>query len=402
MLPIEIKPNIYWIGVNDRTTDLFEGLWPIEQEGVSYNAYLVDDDKKAIIDLSKSLKTDEFFGQIEQVVDVSRLDYVIINHLEPDHTGVLRTLRRMAPQAVILCTEKARSMIEAFYGITDQIRVVQDGETLSLGRHTLQFVHTPFVHWPETMMTYDAQEHVLFSCDAFGSYGALRGGIFDDEYPDPLFYEREALRYYVNIVAIFSKMVLKAIDKLDGVPVSVIAPSHGLVWRQDPGHIVELYRQWAEYGTGDRPTEVGITMLYGSMYGNTEKMMNAVAQGIASEGVPLTIFDVARTHVSYILPALWTQRGVMVGAPTYEGSLFPPMTHVLEVASTKRIQNKQVARFGSYGWSGGAQRRFEQLLKPLKWELMDSFEFQGGPTDEDLRHGEEFGAQFARQIKSAS
>jgi flavorubredoxin len=398
MLPIEIKPDIYWIGVNDRTTDLFEGLWPITQEGVSYNAYLIDDEKKAIIDLAKALKTDAFFDQIDQVVNVSQLDYVIVNHMEPDHSGILRTLRRMAPQVTILGTERTRTMLESFYGITEGVQVVEDGETLSLGKHTLRFVHTPFVHWPETMMTYEVSERILFSCDAFGSYGALRGGIFDDEYPDPDFYEREALRYYVNIVAIFSKAVLRAIGKLAGVPVSIIAPSHGLVWRDNPQHIVDLYKQWAEYATG--PTEAGITFLYGSMYGNTEKMMNAVAQGISREGVPLTIFDVARTHVSYILPSLWRRRGVMVGAPTYEGSLFPPMTQVLEVAATKRIHNKLVARFGSYGWSGGAQRHLERLIEPLKWNLVDSFEFIGGPTDEDLRHGEEFGAHFARLVKS--
>ncbi len=399
MPPIEIRPDVYWIGVNDRTTDLFEGLWPITQEGVSYNTYLINDEKKAIMDLAKAIKTDEFLDQIGRVTDVSQLDYVVVNHMEPDHSGVLRILRQVAPQATILGTDKTRAMIEAFYGITENVQVVQDGDTLPLGRHTLRFVYTPFVHWPETMMTYEATERILFSCDAFGSYGALRGAIFDDECTDPEFYKREALRYYVNIVAVFSKPVLQAIAKLADVPVSIIAPSHGLIWRENPQLIVNLYRKWAEYATG--PTEVGVTLLYGSMYGNTEKMMEAVAQGISQEGVPLTIFDVAHTHVSYILPSLWTQRGVMVGAPTYEGSLFPPMVQVLEMAATKRIRNKRVARFGSYGWSGGAQRHFERIIEPLKWELTESFEFVGGPTEEDLKHGQEFGARFARLIKEA-
>jgi anaerobic nitric oxide reductase flavorubredoxin len=405
MPPVKIKPDIYWIGVNDRTTDLFEGLWPITQEGVSYNTYLINDEKKAIVDLTKALKTDEFFDQIDQLTDVSQLDYVIVNHMEPDHSGVLRILRRMAPQVAILGTEKARAMLESFYGITEDVQVVQDGDTLSLGQHTLRFFSTPFVHWPETMMTYEVSERILFSCDAFGSYGALRGAIFDDECTDSKFYEREALRYYVNIVALFSGPVLKAIAKLADVPVSVIAPSHGLVWRGDPQRIVDLYKRWAEYATGPTPSallgtgEVGVTLIYGSMYGNTEKMMNAVAQGISREGVPLAIFDAARTHVSYILPSLWTQRGVVVGAPTYEGSLFPPVAQALDMAAQKRIRNKKVARFGSYGWSGGAQRHFERIIEPLKWDLVDSFEFIGGPTEEDLRQGEEFGARFARHIK---
>ena len=398
MPPVEIKPDIYWIGVNDRTTDLFEGLWPITQEGVSYNAYLIDDEKKAIVDLAKALKTDEFFDQIDQVADISRLDYIVLNHMEPDHTGILRTLRRIVPQVTILGSEKTRAMLASFYDITEGVRVVQDGDSLSLGRHTLNFVYTPFVHWPETMVTYESTERILFSCDAFGSYGALRGAIFDDESTDPGFYEREALRYYVNIVAVFSRPVLQAIAKLADVPVSVIAPSHGLIWREKPGTIVDLYKKWAECATG--PTEVGITLVYGSMYGNTEKMMNAIAQGISQEDVPLTIFDVTHTHVSYILPSLWTQRGVMVGAPTYEGSLFPPMVQVLEMAAQKRIRNKKVARFGSYGWSGGAQRHFDRLIEPMKWEALPSLEFVGAPTDEELRRGEKFGADFARLIKS--
>ena len=397
MPPIEIKPDIYWIGVNDRTTDLFEGLWPITQEGVTYNTYLIDDEKKAIIDLTKAFKTDEFFGQIDQIIDIAQLDYVVVNHMEPDHSGVLHTLRRIAPQATILGSEKTRAMLESFYGITEGVEVVQDGDTLSLGKHTLKFVYTPFVHWPETMMTYEVSEQTLFSCDAFGSYGAMRGGIFDDTCTAPGFYEQEALRYYVNIVAVFSKPVLNAIAKLADVPVSVIAPSHGLIWRDNPGRIVELYQKWAEYAKG--PGEIGITLLYGSMYGNTEKMMNAIVQAISREGVPLNVFDVTHTHVSYILPSLWRQRGVMVGAPTYEGALFPPMAQVLEMAAVKRILNKTVARFGSYGWSGGAQRHFERLIEPLKWDLFDSFEFVGGPTEEDLQKGAELGTRLAQHLK---
>jgi anaerobic nitric oxide reductase flavorubredoxin len=399
MPPVQIRPDIHWIGVNDRTTDLFEGLWPITQEGVSYNTYLISDEKKAIIDLAKSLKTDEFFGQIDQITDIGNLDYVIMNHLEPDHTGVVRTIRRVAPNVTIVCTPKCRDMLKAFYGITENVQVVEDGDTLDLGTHTLRFFHAPMVHWPETMVTYEVDNQILFSCDAFGGYGALRGTIFDDECTAPAWYERESLRYYVNIVALFSRPVLRAIDKLSGIPISVIAPSHGLIWRKDPMRIVTLYKKWAEYATG--PTEPGVTLIYGSMYGNTEQMMNAVAQGISEEGLPVSIFDVAHTHVSYILPSMWTQRGVMVGAPTYEGGLFPLVEQVIEMADHKKIQNKVAARFGSYGWSGGAQRRFEQLAESLKWQVVDTFEFVGGASDEELEQGKAFGARFARTVQDS-
>ena len=398
MSPIEIQSGVYWIGVNDRTTDLFEGLWPITQEGVSYNSYFIDDDARAIIDLSKASKAGEFFDQIRQLTDISTVDYLIINHLEPDHSGLLKTLRNMAPEITILASAKAKEILESFYGITENVRAVEDGETLSLGSTELKFVSTPFVHWPETIMTYDTGRQILFSCDGFGGYGAFRGAIFDDECTAPDFYEREALRYYVNIVAKFSRKVLDAIDKLVGVPVRTIAPSHGLIWRENPDHIVDLYRKWAGYATGK--TEPGITLIYGSMYGFTETMMNTVARGISGAGIPLEIFDVARTHASYILPSLWTREGVVVGAPTYEGSLFQPMAHMLEIAAEKRVTDKKVIRFGSYGWSSGAQRVFERIIKPLRWELIEVVEFVGKPTEEDLRKGAECGAQFAEMIKA--
>ncbi|RME37342.1 MAG: MBL fold metallo-hydrolase, partial [Thermoflexia bacterium] len=214
MPAVEVRPGIYWIGVNDRTTDLFEGYWPIIPEGVSYNAYIVRGEKTALIDLAKGYKTDEFLAQIADVADIRKLDYIVINHMEPDHTGVLSVLRQLAPQAVILGTPRTVEMASAFYQITDNVRAVADGEALPLGPHVLQFVHTPFVHWPETMMTYETTQRVLFSCDGFGGYGALQGGIFDDQYADISFYEREALRYYVNIVAVFSRSVLRALEKL--------------------------------------------------------------------------------------------------------------------------------------------------------------------------------------------
>ncbi len=399
MPEVEIRPNVYWIGVNDRTTDLFEGIWPITEEGVSYNSYLIDDEKKVLIDLAKKLKTDEYFAQIEALVPIPKLDYVVLNHLEPDHTGVLINLRRIAPEVPILCSPKMKELLVTFYGVTENVRAVQDGETVDLGSRQLQFFSTPFVHWPETMMSYDTKEKILFSCDGFGGYGALVGTIFDDEAPNIGFYEQESLRYYVNIVAKFSKPTLKAIAKLGGVEVKVIAPSHGLIWRKDPGRIMELYQKWAGYATG--PTEPGITLIYGSMYGNTEKMMEAVAEGIHSAGVPLKIFDSARTHVSYILPALWTNRGVAIGAPTYEGALFPPMADVLNHAALKRVMNKKAVTFGSFGWSGGAVRNVKQIVEPLKWELLESFEFPGAPTLEEVRKGRELGERFARLIKEA-
>jgi anaerobic nitric oxide reductase flavorubredoxin len=398
MPSVQIRPGVYWIGLNDRTTDLFEGIWPVADAGVTYNSYLIRDQKNVIIDLAKGFKTDEYIEKIEAIVPLSEIDYIVVNHMEPDHTGAIRAFTRISPRLTILATEKAREMLAAFYGITENVRVVADGEELSLGSRTLKFVHAPFVHWPETMVTYDAADQILFSCDAFGGYGALPGTIFDDQCSDLVYYEREALRYFVNIVAKFSVPTLKAIEKLSDVPLSVIAPSHGLVWRRDPARVVELYRKWAELSTGGG--ETGVTLVYGSMYGNTEKMMNAVAQGISRAGIPVEIFDAARTHVSFILPSLWTQRGIMIGAPTYEGTLFPPVAQVIDMAGLKRVINKKAAIFGSYGWSKGGMAAFQKLAEPLKWQVTEMLEFRGTPTAELLKQGEEFGERFAAAVKT--
>jgi len=246
------------------------------------------------------------------------------------------------------------------------------------------------------MVTYVPEHRVLFSCDAFGGYGALPGRVFDDQCVDMAFYTREALRYYVNIVARFSGPVLRAIDKLKGLDIDVVAPSHGLVWREHPERIVELYTRWAQLAT--QPADPGVTLIYGSMYGNTERMMNAVAEGVSHTSLPLEIFDAARTHASYILPALWMHSGVIVGAPTYEVSLFPPVAEMLGYAVHKRIMNRKAAYFGSYGWSGGALRELKEIAEPLKWDWFDALEFNGAPTRETLRQGEALGERFAQAL----
>jgi anaerobic nitric oxide reductase flavorubredoxin len=398
MPSIEICPDVFWIGLNDRTTDLFEGIWPVSDAGVTYNSYVIRGEKNVIVDLAKGFKTDEYFELLDAIVPLGKIDYIVINHMEPDHTGAIRALTRIPQKCTLLATEKAREMLAAYYGITETLQVVADGEELAVGGKTLRFLHTPFVHWPETMVTYDVTDRILFSCDAFGGYGTLPGAVFDDQVPDLRFYERESLRYYVNIVAKFSTPTLNAIAKVAGLPVQIIAPSHGLVWRRDPARIVELYRTWAGLAKGGG--EAGVTLVYGSMYGNTEKMMNAVAQGISRSGLPVEIFDAARTHSSFILPALWTWRGVMVGAPTYEGSLFPPVAQALEMAALKRVVNKKAAVFGSYGWSKGGMAAFQKLVEPLKWDVTDILEFRGGPTAELLKKGEEFGERFAAAVKA--
>ena len=396
MQPIEIKPGIFFVGVNDKKTELFEGMWPIRQEGISYNSYLIRDEKNVLVDLCKDNTGEEYFSELRKVIDPARIDTLVINHMEPDHTGAIEMLRKLNPQVVILCSEKARAMLTSFYGISDPVQAVSEGDTLQLGKHTLQFYATPNVHWPETMMTYETSQKVLFSCDGFGGYGRLDGGIFDDDCGKREWYEQEAMRYFANIVVSFSKPVLMAIAKLAKVEINMVAPSHGLVWRKDAMRIVQLYEKWSNYR---EKAEAGVTLLTGSMYGNTDKMAAAIEEGLRESQVPYQRFDVSRDHVSYILPSLMARQGVMIGAPTYEGRLFPAMSQVLEMAGIKHLGVKKAAYYGSYGWGGGGLRALTEKLEGLKWELVESLDFPGRPTAESLERGREMGNRFGTLIK---
>ena len=398
MKPVEIRPGVFWVGINDRVTELFEGLWPISREGISYNSYLVVDEKSALIDLSKEMLSEDYLAQLASVFDIASLDYIIINHMEPDHSGALRRLRAIAPEAVILGMPKTMRMLDDFYGMTENIERLTNGQELSLGANTLRFVYTPFVHWPETMMTYLVEQKVLFPCDGFGGYGVLDGAIFDDTCADLGYYEAESLRYFTNIVAAFSKSVLAAISKLGDTPIEMIAPSHGLIWRKNPGRILELYQTLSEYY--HQPALPGVTALLGTMYRNTEQALSAALDGITSEDVPVKVYDVRKTHISYILPDLWTQRGVLVAAPTYEGGLFPAMMDALMMADRKRVTHKSAAYLGSYAWSGGAQAEFERMAEKMAWTVLNTLSFLGGPNTMDLDRAHEMGVQLARAVKS--
>jgi flavorubredoxin len=307
-------------------------------------------------------------------------------------------IHALAPNATILCTERGRKMLASFYGVNEGVRAVEDGEVISLGQHSLRFFYTPNVHWPETMMTYEESQQILFSCDAFGGYKTLDGSIFDDDRPDLQDYICEALRYYANIVSNHSHSVRKALAKLAGVPIQIVAPSHGLIWRKSPQRIISLYQKWADFGENGGETRIAV--IHGSMYGNTNLMLAEVLKGMHEAGVPLTVLDVARTQISYILPEMWSSSGILVAAPTYEAALFPPMTNVLEMAVQKKIFNKKVARIGSYGWAGGANRTFDALLCELHWKLVDTFEFVGVPKPDELKLGCDFGIRFANAVKN--
>lgn len=400
MQSIEVTKDVYWVGVNDRQSDLFEGLWPIKQSGVSLNSFLIKDEKNVIIDLSNEILTDVYIEMLQSLIDLSRIDYIVLNHLEPDHTGALLSLIKAAPNAEILGTAKAAEIAANFYDVQKNFRIVADGETLNIGRRTLKFVAIPFVHWPETMVTYLVEDQILFSCDAFGGYGALPGTVFDDECSNLPFMEAEAQRYYSNIVSAHSVHAKKAIAKLAGLPKKIIAPSHGLIWRENPQRIIDLYSKWSNYPDGNR--EKAVTILFGSMYGNTRAYAESIMQAVSKQHMPVESFDINNTHISYILPSLWKNQGVIICAPTYETAMFPIMMNVLNMAKIKRVFNRTAAYFGSYGWGSMAKKQFAAYAEEQKWDVIENSQFYGKPKQADYEALPAFATRFTDAVRAAA
>jgi len=399
-----ITDHIYALHADIRSDDLFEGIWPIPY-GVSLNSYLVRGEKIALIDLVRDWVGAplELKNQLASIgVMLEDIDYLILNHLEPDHTGWLAEFLSINKKACVLATAKGIELVKSFYFERERVRAVRDGESLDLGAgQMLQFFETPNVHWPETMMTFAAEGGVLFSCDGFGAFGALGDRVFDDELSHDAheFFEAESLRYYANIVASFSTFVQRAIDKLSALPIKVVAPSHGVIWRAHPQTIIERYLKYANYLNGPREQEIAI--VWGSMYGNTERGLKYVIEGIEEEKVPYTIHRVPNENVSFVLADAYKSEGIVIAMPTYEYKMFPPMAYVLDIFERKHVLGRKALRIGSYGWVGGAKKEYDARVGALKWDSLDSVEWAGAPSDETARLLRERGRELARRVKGA-
>jgi len=400
----KISDRVFALHADVRSTDLFEGIWPIP-DGVSLNSYLVVGEKIALVDLVRDwggAPASLAAGLSEAGVKLEEVDYLVLNHLEPDHTGYLAEFRARCPKAKILATEKGVKLVKSFYRLEEGVEAVKDGDELDLGSGlVLKFFETPNVHWPETMMTFEPSSGTLFSCDGFGSFGALGDRVFDDEFTreEHERYEAESLRYYANIVASFGSFVIRAIDKLSGLGVKVVAPSHGIVWRRDPMKIVERYLKYASYLEGGRKKT--ICVVWGSMYGNTEKGLEAVLRGFEDEGVPYAKHRVPNEDVSFVLADAYESEGILIAMPTYEYKMFPPMAYALDIFARKHVQGRNALRVGSWGWVGGAEKEYAEATSPLKWNSMPSIEWAGSPDEAKLADLREGGRELARRVKAA-
>lgn len=347
----KLTDNIYYIGVNDRTTALFEGLWPLPA-GVSYNSYLIDDEKTVVIDCVGPEFFEEHLANMRSVLGNRTVDYIVVNHMEPDHSGALALFRQFYPQARIVGNKKTISMLEGYYGIdgADCIAVA-DGTTLELGRHTLSFHLVPMVHWPETMVTYDSTSGTLFSGDAFGCFGALNGTVLDTE-TDIEPYFPEMRRYYSNIVGKYATPVQNALKKLAAINIKMICPTHGPVWTEAAGRVIAEYDRMSRYEAAE-----GAVVVYASMYGNTRQMAEEVARGLSEAGIrKIVVHDAARTPLSFILSDIFTYKGLAIGATTYNGDVNPAVKAVLEAVKLREVKHRAMATFGSFTWAGKAAK----------------------------------------------
>ena len=359
-----VAKDIYYVGVNDRQKALFENLWPLPG-GVSYNSYLIVDDKTVLVDTVDICYSDLFFKRVAKLLDGRKLNYLVVDHMEPDHAGSIRLLRQLYPDVKIIGNKQTFGMLAGYHGITDGLHEVKEGDKLELGHHTLSFYMAPMVHWPEVMMTYEETEKVLFSADAFGTFGTLDGGVLDTDM-DTERYWSEMVRYYSNIVGKYGSPVQRALKKLSALEIRTICSTHGPVWTEQSSRVISLYDRLSRYEGLD-----GVTLVYGSMYGHTEQMAEDIATALSDGGVRhIAMHNVSKSHGSYILRDVFNYRGLIVGCPTYSGQLYPEVEMVLSEIKHREVKDRLFGYFGSFTWAGAAVKHLAAYAEAMKWEVV--------------------------------
>jgi flavorubredoxin len=362
----EIAKGVYYVGVDDHHTELFENLWALPY-GVSYNSYLIVDEKVALIECVKEPWSAEWLANIREIVDPSKIDYIILNHMEPDHTGALLDLAKVAKRAVMVYTQKASDIQKSFYNVRLQEKIVGDLEEISLGSRILKFVHAPFLHWPETMLTHDTKDCILFSCDAFGSFGALNGNHFDDEINLEMV-ESESRRYLSAIIASYLKFIQQGIARVKelNLGIKMIAPSHGPIYRKNPMWIVERYEKWSS-----PELEKNCVIVYGTMYGFSYKLAMMLKKELVGLGVEVKTHNVSVSEMSKIITDTMRAGVIVLGSPTYDSFPFPRIQTVVDEIETKRYAKRPIGLFGTHGWQGGGLKRLQKQLDGMGFTVLE-------------------------------
>ncbi len=390
----EVKNGIYWAGAIDWNMRDFHGY--DTPKGTSYTAYLVMDDKVALVDTVKGGFSEEMFMNISEYVDPARIDYVIVNHLEKDHSGSLEEVMARAPGAKVYCSTRAKPGLVDKYGERWPIIAVKTGDTLKLGKKTLRFIEVPMVHWPDSMLTYVEEDKVLLSNDAFGQHIATSQR-FEDEVRANLLYDARA--YYANILMPLSPIIAETLKKLPalGLAPEIIAPSHGLIWRRDPGRIVDAYVAWSSFKAREEAV-----IVYSSMWGLTDAMARLIAFGVMDEGVGVRLYDLGASTLSSVMTDVQEARAVVVGSSTQNNIMLHRTAEFMAYLRGLRPKNKLAAAFGAYGWAGGAVKEINEGLKAIGLETMEPLSFQHVMTTmsgDDKKKCVEFGRAIAKRVK---
>jgi len=387
---IKIKDDIYWVGAVDWSIRNFHGY--ITHRGTSYNSYLVVDEKVAVIDFVKAPFAEEQVQRISEVIDPKKVDFIIANHAEPDHSGSIRRLMEACPNAEVVATERCINTLKKYYGDDLKITPIEKKPTLKLGKRSLTFVPVPMAHWPDSMVSYMPEEKLLFSNDAFGQHLASSGR-FDDEV-DETELMQEASTYYANILMPLWRSVSRALKALEGVPVEMIAPCHGIIWRRNPGVILKAYQSWV---VGE--TKRKAVIVYDTMWGSTQILARAIADGIASKGVDVKVHCLGATPNSDVIADILDTKAVLVGSPTLNNHVFPTVASFLAYMRGLKPMNKIGAAFGSYGWAGGAKKAVEAEMQAAGIQLVESdIDFVFKPNGDEARRAYAFGVGIGEKI----
>lgn len=360
----KVTDTIYWVGGNDRRLHLFENVFPIPR-GVSYNAYVIMDEKTALLDTADESVGKIFMENVAHVLGDRTLDYLVINHMEPDHCSMIKRILHKYPQAKLVTTAKTITMIHQFFEIdlTDRVVEVAEGSTLSLGSHELTFVAAPMVHWPEVTVAYESSEKVLFSADGFGSFGALNGNLFNDDVNFDRDWLDDARRYYTNIVGKYGRQVQNLLKKASGLDIQMICPLHGPVWRSDLGYFIDKYDKWSSY----TPEDKAVAIMYTSMYGNTLNAVEVLAAALGEAGVKdVRVYDVASTDVSEMIAEMFRCSHIVLASPSYNAGIHPKMENLLSDMKALTVQNRTFAIMENGTWAPSALRTIKATLAELK------------------------------------
>lgn len=394
---LEVLKNIFWVGAVDWNVRHFHGFSYSTQRGTSYNSYLIVDNKIALVDTVKHTFSSEMIEKIKEIIDPSKIDYIIVNHVESDHSGSIKEVLKLAPNAILVGTEKCKEGLEKHYFGNWKFQTVKTGDTLNLGDRTLTFLEAPMLHWPDTMFTYIEKDALLLSNDGFGQHLATSKR-FDDEV-DQNVLMWEAAKYYANILWLYSSVVIRKIEEVQklGLKIEIIAPSHGVIWRKDPMKIITSYLKWAK-GEAEKKAII----VYDTMWESTEKMAKAILEGITGEGIEAKLYRLPVSDEGDIIGELLETKGILVGSATINNGILPTVAPFLREMEGLRPRNKIAAAFGSYGWGGGATATIEKTLKSAGMEIAaPAITVKWVPNKEELKKCYEYGRDFAKKVKSS-